>query len=123
MKTVAIIGASNNRKKFGNKAIHAYKDEGWKVFPVNTKEKKIEGLSVFSSISDIPEPIDRVSVYLPPEVGMLVIDEIAATKPGEVIFNPGTISDELIARARELELNFREVCSIVDIGHHPSEYN
>ncbi len=123
MKTIAIIGASNNRQKFGNKAVRAYKDENWKVFPVNKKEQEIEGLPVYKSISGIGEPIDRVSIYLPPEIGIRVLDEVEAVQPGEVLFNPGTESEEIRTRAGELKLQFREVCSIVDIGRYPSEYH
>ena len=35
MKTVAIIGASSNRAKYGNKALRAYERQGYRVIPIN----------------------------------------------------------------------------------------
>src|SRR6267378_3140059 len=54
MNTVAIIGASNNRTKFGNKAVRAFLRQGYTVFPVNPKETKIEGLPTFRSVREVP---------------------------------------------------------------------
>ena len=67
---IAIIGASNNKEKYGNKAVRAYKKQGHSVYPVNPKEKTIEGLRVYKLILDIPDEIERASIYLPPEIGI-----------------------------------------------------
>ncbi len=105
MPSIAVIGASSDRAKFGNKCVRAYLQKGWDVFPVNPKEATVEGQPVSKSILDVPvEPIDRVSIYLPPAVGIKVLDEIAKTNVGEVWFNPGADAPEVLARARELGL-------------------
>ncbi|MDD5040247.1 MAG: CoA-binding protein [Patescibacteria group bacterium] len=123
MQTIAIIGASNNREKFGNKAVRAYRDAGWTVFPVNPGEQMIEGLESYSRYTDIPEKIDRVSFYVPASVGIRIIEEIAQKPPAELFFNPGTESATLVARARELNLDPIMECSIVAIGKSPAEYS
>ena len=66
MKTVAIIGASNDRGKFGNKAVRAFQQQGYTVYPVNPGETEIEGLPAYKSILDVPVRPDMASVYLPP---------------------------------------------------------
>jgi uncharacterized protein len=120
--TIAIIGASADRHKFGNKAVRAYLRRGYQVFPVHPSAQEIEGLRVFHSILDVPvEKLDRVSLYLPADVGLQVIDEVAQKSVGEVWFNPGAESPALIARAQELGLNVIVSCSIVDIGVNPGE--
>mgnify|MGYP003466366589 CR=1 FL=1 len=68
MKTVAIIGASSNREKWGNKAVRAFKDGGWTVYPVNPKAAEVEGLPSFARIEDVPMPLDRISMYVPPQM-------------------------------------------------------
>ena len=68
--TIAILGASADRTKFGNKAIRAYQQQGYEVFPVNPKGGEIEGLTVFKSLTEIPGHLNRVSVYLPPHIGV-----------------------------------------------------
>lgn len=122
MPSIAIIGASNNRRKFGNKAVRAYQHKGWTVYPVHPTQSSIEGLTVYKTIADVPHPIDRVALYLPPPVTMRVLPDIAAAAPGDVYFNPGTTSPEVIAKARELGLNAIQSCAIVDIGLIPAQF-
>lgn len=121
-KTIAIIGASNDRKKYGNKAVRAFKDGGWTVYPVNPKLEEVEGIKCYASIEDVPEPIDRVSMYVPAKLGKEMLESIAARKPAEFFLNPGSEDDELIRRARELGLNPIQACSIVNIGLRPDMY-
>lgn len=117
---VAVIGASNNRRKFGNRAVRAYRSEGWEVFPVNTHESEIEGMRAYRSILDVPGRIDRVTLYLQPEVVLGILDDIARKGVREIFFNPGSESSEAIARAEELGLLPILACSIVDIGRSPN---
>jgi hypothetical protein len=119
MRTAAIVGASNARAKFGNRAVRAFVRRGFTVFPVNPHERIIEGLKVYPSVSALPCPVDMVSLYVPPDVGLSLIDEIAACRPKEVWLNPGADSPELISRARELGLNVVTACSIIGIGETP----
>ncbi|MFQ5511761.1 MAG: CoA-binding protein, partial [Candidatus Krumholzibacteriia bacterium] len=102
---IAIIGASNDPTKFGNKSVRAYVKRGFRVFPVHPRERSIEGLTVFHSVLDIPEDIDRVSVYLPPAVTLKVLDEIAQKGTKELFLNPGSESTEVIEKARALGLD------------------
>lgn len=120
MPTVAIIGASANPMKYGNQSLHAHRDQGYEAYPVNPKGGEIDGLPVYASISDVPvERLDRVSLYVPPRVGLALLDEIAAKGCDELWLNPGTESDELVERARELGLNPIQACSIVDVRSRP----
>ena len=121
-QTIAILGASTDRSKFGNIAVRAYVDQGWTVYPVNPKADEVEGLKAFAAVDDVPGPVDRVSVYLPPTVLLSLLDEIAAHSPGEVWLNPGTESDEVLSRAREQGLNVVQACSIVAEGVSPAQY-
>jgi len=120
--TIAILGASADRAKFGNKAVRAYAQAGYHVYPVNLKEIAIEGWPVFRSLSEIPvTELARVSVYLPPQVGLQVLREIARKTIGDVWFNPGADSREVLAKARELGLNVVAGCSIVALGVTPAQ--
>lgn len=119
---VAIIGASNNRKKFGNKAVRAYLAQGFEVYPVNLHEKRIEGRTVYRSVRDIPIAIDRVSVYLPPPQTLTILDDVAAKGTGELYLNPGSESEQVLARARELGLAPILACSVIAIDDSPDNY-
>jgi predicted CoA-binding protein len=123
MPTVAILGASADRSKFGNKAVRAFLTKGYTVYPVNPKGGEVEGLPVYASLAAIPADIelDRVSVYLPPAVGLKSLPEIAARKPAELWLNPGSESDELVEAAEKLGLNVIQACSIVAVGMSPHD--
>lgn len=118
-KTVAVVGASTDRTKFGNKAVRAYIRQGWDVYPISVKAEEIEGCQAYQSLSDLPAHMNRVTVYVPPGVGLQIIEEIAAIRPDEVFLNPGAESDALIAKARSLGLDPIQACSILDIGEEP----
>lgn len=121
-KTVAVLGASADRSKYSNKAVRAYLRQGWKVYPINPKGGEIEGLKVYSSLDQVSEKIDRVTVYLPPTVGILALPSIAKVRPEEFFVNPGAESDELVTAAKELGLEPILECSIIEIGVTPREF-
>lgn len=121
-ETVAVIGASNKRDKFSNKALRAYIKQGFRVFPVNPRGGEIEGLAVYKSVTDIPVELDRITVYLPPQLTFDVLDDIAKKGAKELFLNPGTESDEVIEKAKSLGLDPILACSILDIGEMPGDY-
>lgn len=121
--TVAILGASADRTKFGNKSVRAHLQQGFEVFPVNPKGGEIEGLTVFKSLADVPGArLNRVSVYLPPPLVLKTLDAIAARGCDELFLNPGAESPEVVGRAEALGLNPIVACSIVDLGVRPKDF-
>jgi predicted CoA-binding protein len=119
--TVAVLGASRQRHKFGNKSLRAHAFKGWRVYPVNPNE--VEGATVYATIGDVPEArLDRVTVYLSPEQTLGVLDEIAQKGCDELWLNPGTHNEAVLQRCRELGLNAIVGCSIVDLGLTPSQF-
>jgi predicted CoA-binding protein len=118
--TIAIVGASSDRSKFGNRAVRAYAARGYEVFPVNPRESVIEGHKAYASVNDVPvEELDCISIYLSPAVGLKALDDIARKPAKEVFFNPGADAPAVIARARELGLPVVVGCSIVAVGVNP----
>ena len=100
-ESVVIIGASADRSKFGNKAVRAFIQQGWTVYPVNPREHTIEGLKVYHSVLDIPGDVDLATLYLAPQRGIEVIADLGRKRIPKLLLNPGTESDELIERARQ----------------------
>ena len=125
MPSVAILGASADRSKFGNKAVRAFLARGYDVYPVNPKGGEVEGLPVSKSLAEIPAGVklDRISVYLPPTVGLKSLTEIASRGCDELWLNPGSESDELVAAAEKQGLNVIQACSIVDLGLSPHQFS
>jgi uncharacterized protein len=118
--SVAVVGASTDRRKYGNRAVRAYLRQGYKVFPVNPHAETVEGLRAYRSLSELPpHAISRVTFYVPPAVGLQVIEQLAGKEVEEVWLNPGSESPELIARAEALGLPVKIGCSILDVGVNP----
>lgn len=122
VKTVAIIGASSNRAKFGNKALRAFEKQGFRVIAINPNEREVEGHTTYASVLDVPEPIDMATVYVPGHIGVRVMDDLARKGVGEVWLNPGADDDAVIARAKQLGLKTIIACSVIGIGDSPYRY-
>ncbi len=116
-------GELDDRSKYGNKAVRAFRDQGWEVFPIHPTLTEVEGMPAFPDLDAVPVPrLDRVSFYVPPSIGLKLIDAVARKPIGEVWLNPGSESPELAARAEALGLNVIQACSILDIGQQPWKY-
>jgi predicted CoA-binding protein len=122
MKTVAVVGASNDRSKFGNKALRAFQAQGYTVVPINTHEREVEGIRSYASVLDVPNALDMATVYVQPDVACRLLDEFERKQIPEIWINPGAESDELIREARRRKLNVIVACSIVGIGLSPSQF-
>ncbi len=122
MKSVAILGASKDRAKFGNKSLRAHAAAGYEVFPIHPRETEIEGLTAYPSLAALPHAVERISVYLAPAVGKALLPEIAQSGAKEVWFNPGAADHELLDEARRLGIPAIDGCSIVDLGLQPSDF-
>jgi predicted CoA-binding protein len=121
--TVAIFGASRDRRKYGNKSVRAHLQQGYEVFPVNPHATTIEGLKAWPDLASVPvKNLERISVYLPPEVVLGLLEEIQRRGAREVWFNPGSDSPEVVARAEALGLDIIRACSIVNVGLSPSDF-
>lgn len=118
-KTVAVIGASSNRSKFGNKALRAFERQGFTVLAINPNEAEVEGHKTYASVLDVPGAIDIATIYVPADQGVRVMEQLAQKGVPEVWLNPGADADEVVARARELGLNTIQACSIIAIGESP----
>ncbi len=122
MPSIAIIGASTDRAKYGNKAVRAFVQGGWTVYPVTPKADTVEGVKAYRSLAEIPGHVDRVSLYVPPAVALTMIEDIAARKPVELFLNPGAESDALVAAAKAHGLDPILACSVVNIGLRPDMF-
>ncbi len=98
----AVVGASRDRSKFGNKVLRTYVRNQMPVYAVNPNvEGEIEGVRVFASLADLPEAVHGISVITPPEVTEQVVDQAIAAGIRHIWMQPGAESQAAVARARE----------------------
>jgi len=118
---VAVIGASADKEKWGNKAVRAYQMMGWTVFPVNDHERLIEGIEAYKSVLKIPYKINRFTLYVPAEVGVKLVSQLKKVGAKEVYINPGAESDELIGALKKAGITPLLQCSVLTIGVDPDK--
>ena len=122
MKTVAIIGASPNRRKFGNKALRAFRQAGYRAIPITPQHAEVEGVRAYASVLDVPENIDIATLYVLPAISEKLINEFKAKGIGELWINPGAESAALVAKAKAAGIRPILQCSILAIGLSPSQF-
>jgi predicted CoA-binding protein len=122
MPVIAIVGASSDRRKYGNKALRAFRQQGYTVVPINPHEAEIEGERAYRSVLDYPGAIDEATIYLRPDAGVAVMDDLAKKGIAQVWLNPGADAPRVVERARALGLRPIVACSIVGIGEQPAAF-
>ena len=91
----------------------ASKEKGHKVFPIHQRIKKIEDLNVYSSLKEIPENIDTVSLYVAADISNALADDILGRFPRRIIFNPGAENSQLEQKAKSQGVIPLNACTLV----------
>jgi uncharacterized protein len=103
-RTFAVVGASNDRSKFGNRVLRHYLSRGRRAIPVHPRERIVEGLPAVPSLRELPEPVDGVSVIVPPAATLSVLDDAHAAGCRRLWLQPGAEDDAVLAKAKALGL-------------------
>ena len=98
----AVVGASSDREKYGNKVLRAYQQHGMEVYPINPRATEIEGLKAYATLADVPAKLRAISVITPPSITEQVVEAAAAAGVRMVWMQPGAESDEAIRKAEAL---------------------
>ena len=110
---VAVIGASDKPERYSYKAVKLLTDKGHKVFPIHQRVKLIDGIPVFRSIKDVPEPVDTVTLYVAADISTVLEDEVFGKKPKRIIFNPGAENPTMAEKARARGIATINACTLV----------
>lgn len=94
-ETVVVLGASPKPERYSNQAVRALVDHGHRVIPVHPLLKKIAGVVVVPALSSVKDPVNTLTLYVGPERGKELLQDMINLGPDRVIMNPGTESDEL----------------------------
>lgn len=97
----AVVGASQDPEKYGNKVYKDLLDGGYKVFPVNPKGGELYGNKVYKELSEIQEKVDVVDFVVPPQIAITVLATVKELGIQKVWLQPGSESDEAIKYCEE----------------------
>ena len=112
MKKTLVLGATTNPSRFGYLATSRLKAYGHKVVALGIREGEIEGIEILQGMPEL-EDVDTITLYLNPTRQEQYYDYIISLKPKRIIFNPGTENPELIALAKENEIEVEIACTLV----------
>jgi predicted CoA-binding protein len=113
MENVAVIGASPSKDRYSNKAMRLLSANGHNPIPVAPKHETIEGKQVYSSLAEVPDKIDTVTLYVAPARQENIIKEIIQAAPQRVIFNPDTENPQVYDQLKTAGIKVTEACTLV----------
>lgn len=115
----AVVGASRDRAKYGNKVLRVYMQNNRPVYPVNPNAQTVEGLACYPDLASLPEKVHGISIVTPPEVTERIVEQAGELGIENVWMQPGAESERAVARAGELGMNVIAggPCALVTMGY------
>lgn len=113
VQTVAVLGASDNRDRYSNKAVRMLKRYGHRVIPVHPRLEAVEGVPVVHALKDIEEKVDTLTMYVGELRSTALVDDILGLGPGRVVFNPGSENAVLEPKLESEGIEIVKGCTLV----------
>jgi predicted CoA-binding protein len=98
---IALVGASNDRSKYGNIILRDLVRKGFTVLPVNPSEHEVQGLPSVRRVAELADPVHIVNFVVPPEVSLEVLGELDPSRFRVVWFQPGAYDGRVVDAARQ----------------------
>ncbi len=117
---VAVVGASDDKHKYGHKVLVCYKQNKRKAIPVNPNAQTVLGETCYPDLLSLPENVESVSIITPPAVTKKVVDDAIEAGVKNLWMQPGAENYEAIAKAEEagLKVIHGGACVLVVLGYH-----
>jgi len=100
-----VVGASNDRSKFGNRILRKYLQHGLRAYPVNPHETEVEGINCLKSVTNLPKETQSISIITPPFVTEKIVEEAIQKGIQNIWMQPGAESTRAVELCRKAEIN------------------
>ena len=119
----AVVGASRDRAKYGNKVLRAYLQNDREVYPVNPNSEEVEGRAAFPDLASLPQPVHGISVITRPDVTERIVEQAAELGIKHIWMQPGAESEKAVRRTEQLGINVIAggPCVLVTLRYHEDE--
>lgn len=116
----AVVGASRDRSKYGNKVLRAFLQRGLPVYPVNPHAEQVEGLKSYPDLLSLPEKVHGVCIITPPQVTEAVIQQAGQLGIKHVWLQPGAENDLSVEQAADFQMNMVSggPCILITLRYH-----
>ncbi|MDX1958949.1 MAG: CoA-binding protein [Leptospiraceae bacterium] len=95
--TIAIVGATNDKTKYGNVIYRDLKSKNISVFGVNAKATTIDGDKAYKTVEEIGKRPDILNFVLPPKIGLELIQGLVQKGYDNFWLQPGAESEEILS--------------------------
>ena len=99
---IALVGASNDPKKYGNKILLDLISKAYNVAPINNQEEMISGIKSYKNVMDLEITPSIINFVVPPKIGFEITKELVENNYDNFWYQPGAeskeISDYLISK-------------------------
>jgi predicted CoA-binding protein len=95
--SIALVGATDDPRKFGSTIYRDLKRKGFKVYPINPNRATVDGDPAYPTLADLPEPPDLVNLVVPPAAALAVLRECLRLGLTRVWLQPGAEDEETLA--------------------------
>lgn len=117
LKRWALLGATDDKSKYGYKIFRTLEDNGYTVYGINPKYDTIDGLKVYKSIDEVPAVVDGINIIVNPKIALASLPAIKEKGIKNLWFQPGSFNDEVIDKAKEMDFNIEiEKCMYVELN-------
>ncbi|HEY9786431.1 MAG TPA: CoA-binding protein [Candidatus Obscuribacterales bacterium] len=115
----AVVGASDDPRKYGHKVFRCYLAHDKRAFPVNPNADMVLGHRAYKNLQSLPEHVESVSIITPPAVTDKIVDDAIANGVKNIWMQPGAEHPSAVKRAEERGLNVIHggPCLLVVLGY------
>ncbi|HLO90188.1 MAG TPA: CoA-binding protein [Lentimicrobium sp.] len=114
-KTTLVLGASLNESRFSNICIHTLTENHIPTVAVGLREGEVSGIKIHTGMPDFAG-VHTITLYLGPQNQKQYFNYILSLEPKRIIFNPGTWNQELVAIARQQNIEIVNNCTLMMIS-------
>ncbi len=119
---IALVGASNDRNKYGNKILLDLLSKNYNVVPINQKEDTIAGLKAYTKVQDLPSRPSIINFVVPPEIGLDITKELVEEGYNHFWYQPGAESEDLTNLLTQKNRDFIDDKCIMVVTRLSSNY-
>lgn len=122
-KRFAVVGASTDRSKYGNKVLRCYQQNNLDAVPINPTATEVEGVAAYPDLASAPGEFDGVSIITPPPVTERVVNDALRLGVKNIWMQPGAESERAIQAAEAAGANViaHGPCILVSLRYHDDD--
>ncbi|HEY9712979.1 MAG TPA: CoA-binding protein, partial [Chroococcales cyanobacterium] len=115
----AVVGASDDKSKYGHKVYKCCLDHGLKAYPVNPNAETVMGNPAYASLSELPEKVEAISIITPPKITEKVVDEAIKAGVKHIWMQPGAESLQAVEHATKSGVScvYGGACLLIVLGY------